>query len=225
MTSRFFNTAGTVQCQDHYCIPPLSRFNLSDILLLIAQKKYFVLRAPRQTGKTSCLLALQDYLNREGNYHCVYSNVEMAQTARDDVYRGIRTILSELSTQVDSILIEPYVKMIWQNVLEQHGEDAALNQVLTLWSEKSIKPLVILLDEIDSLVGDTLISVLRQLRAGYTKRPARFPQSIILCGVRDVRDYRIHSDREKTIITGGSAFNIKARSLRLGNFNRDDVSS
>jgi hypothetical protein len=39
-----------------------------------------------------------------------------------------------------------------------------------------------------------------------------------LCGVRDVRDYRIHSDKEKTIITGGSAFNIKAKSLRLGNF-------
>jgi hypothetical protein len=81
----------------------------------------------------------------------------------------------------------------------------------------------LLVDEIDSLVGDTLISVLRQLRAGYPKRPALFPQSIVLCGVRDVRDYRIHSDREKTIITGGSAFNIKAKSLRLGNFLRTEV--
>jgi hypothetical protein len=50
-----------------------------------------------------------------------------------------------------------------------------------------------------------------------------FPQSIILCGVRDVRDYRIYSDREKTPITGGSAFNVKAKSLRMGNFSPDEI--
>jgi hypothetical protein len=55
----------------------------------------------------------------------------------------------------------------------------------------------LLVDEIDSLVGDTLISVLRQLRSGYDRRPHSFPQSIILCGIRDVRDYRIHSSAEK----------------------------
>jgi hypothetical protein len=65
--------------------------------------------------------------------------------------------------------------------------------------------------------------VLRQLRTGYAQRPQRFPQSMILCGVRDVRDYRIHSSSEKAIITGGSAFNIKAESLRLGNFSRVEM--
>ena len=45
---------------------------------------------------------------------------------------------------------------------------------------------------------------------------------MILCGVRDVRDYRIHrSDGE--IITGGSAFNIKSGSIRLGDFTQADV--
>ena len=34
--------------------------------------------------------------------------------------------------------------------------------------------------------GDTLISVLRQLRARHDRRPAGFPQSVVLCGVRDV---------------------------------------
>jgi hypothetical protein len=72
-------------------------------------------------------------------------------------------------------------------------------------------------------MGDTLISVLRQLRAGYPKRPKFFPQSIILCGVRDVRDYRIHSAKEKEIITGGGAFNVKAESLRLGDFKKEEV--
>ena len=65
--------------------------------------------------------------------------------------------------------------------------------------------------------------MLRQLRTGYVDRPARFPHSIILCGVRDVRDYRIHSTAEDRMVLGGSAFNIKARSLRLGDFSEPEV--
>ena len=84
---------------------------------------------------------------------------------------------------------------------------------------------MLLLDEVDALIGDTLISLLRQLRAGYTQRPDRFPQTVILCGVRDLRDYRIHASSEATPITGGSAFNIKAKSLRLGDFNAAEVTT
>ena len=115
------------------------------------------------------------------------------------------------------------IQRIWPEILAVSGEEGALNTVLTRWAEESPKPIVLLVDEIDALIGDTLISVLRQLRAGYDKRPLHFPQSIILCGVRDVRDYRIHSDKEKTIITGGSAFNIKAESLRLGDFTQTEM--
>jgi hypothetical protein len=78
------------------------------------------------------------------------------------------------------------------------------------------------IDEIDALIGDTLVSVLRQLRDCYAKRPESAPISVILCGVRDIRDYRIHrSDGE--IITGGSCFNVKAKSLRLGDFSGSDI--
>ena len=45
---------------------------------------------------------------------------------------------------------------------------------------------------------------------------------MVLCGVRDVRDYRIHTSHHE-IITGGSAFNIKAESLRLGNLSREET--
>ena len=82
---------------------------------------------------------------------------------------------------------------------------------------------MLLIDEIDSLIGDTLLAVLRQLRAGYVRRPVGFPQSVVLCGVRDVRDYRIQSTAENVMVAGGSAFNIKVRSLRLGDFSRDEV--
>ena len=72
-------------------------------------------------------------------------------------------------------------------------------------------------------MGDSLISVLRQLRAGYVHRPERFPHSLVLCGVHDVRDYRIHASSENGVIAGGGVFNIKARTLRLADFTEDEV--
>jgi hypothetical protein len=220
---RFFNTAGPVNCQDHYCLPPLSRFNLEEMLTLIAQKKYFVLHAPRQTGKTSCLLALMDYLNTQGTYKVLYVNVENAQAARENVQAGMRTILSVMADNAWYDLQDAFLQERWREIMEQESEFNALYKALTLWAQHESKPLVVLLDEVDALVGDTLIALLRQLRSGYTHRPRLFPQSIILCGVRDVRDYRIHSSQEKTIITGGSAFNIKAESLRLADFTREEI--
>lgn len=218
---RFFNTAGPVRTEDHYCLPPLGRFNLAEILNLIEQEKYFVLHAPRQTGKTSILLALRDYLNAEGQYTCLYINVEVAQSARENVERGIKAIIGEMASRARDLLQDEFLLENMTDILQQFGAEKALNELLTVWAQYNSKPTIILIDEIDSLIGDTLISVLRQLRAGYDKRPSLFPQSVILCGVRDVRDYRIHSAQEKSIITG--AFNIKAESLRLGNFSLEDI--
>ena len=220
---RFFNTAGPVNCKKHYCLQPLNRLNLDEILSLIDQEKYFVLHAPRQTGKTSCLLALMEHLNKTGDYRAAYFNVEVAQSAREDVKRGIKAVLNELGSWAASLLGDPFIKGSINKVLEEAGEDTVLGEMLSRWCQQSPKPIVLLIDEVDAMVGDTLIFVLRQLRAGYPKRPGSFPQSIVLCGVRDVRDYRIHSSKEKTIITGGSAFNIKAKSLRLGDFCEEDV--
>ena len=81
---RTFNTEGPVVAADHYQIPPLERIDLDAVLGLVGDKKYFVLHAPRQTGKTSALLALRDLLNggHAGDYRCVYANVEAGQAAR-----------------------------------------------------------------------------------------------------------------------------------------------
>ncbi|MFZ1709432.1 MAG: AAA-like domain-containing protein [Anaerolineae bacterium] len=220
---RFFNTAGPVNCEDHYCLPPLERFDLADILSLIEQKKYFVLHAPRQTGKTSALLALMEHLNRRGPYRALYANLEVGQSAREDIAAAMRAIVNEIASRARDFLDEPFLKTIAQEVLQESGPHSALGEILTRWAERSMQPLVLLLDEVDALVGDTLIAVLRQLRAGYDKRPSHFPSTVVLCGVRDVRDYRIHSSQSQTIITGGSAFNIKAVSLRLGDFTQPEV--
>jgi len=219
----FFNTAGPMNFKKHYYIQPLERFDLIEIEQLIEDEKYFILHAPRQTGKTSCLLSLMKHLNSSCKYKCLYINVEAAQSARENVYRGMNAILYEMSDRALYHLNDNDLGDICHNMLKHRSEDIVLNSSILRWCQKNRLPVVLLIDEIDSLIGDTLISVLRQLRSGYDKRPGTFPQSIILCGVRDVRDYRIFSEREKSIITGGSAFNIKAESLRLGNFTKQEI--
>jgi hypothetical protein len=221
---KFFNTSGPVREKDHYLLSPLERWDMENVLSLIHQKKYFVLHAPRQTGKTSCILALTDYLNKEGKYKALYINVEPAQAHRENIADAMQAIFGEMCNSEE---------FFWRtNFLEQNrellfskGKSELLSNSLTLLSNHSAdKPLVVFIDEIDTLIGDTLVSVLRQLRARYTNRPDNFPQSIVLCGVRDVRDYRLESTTTgKEIISGGSAFNIKDESLRLGNFTKKDI--
>ena len=224
-TMRFFNTAGPIKADMHYHVPPLVRLDVEDLLLLIRQEKYFVLHAPRQTGKTSALLALRDELNASGEFRCAYVNVETGQSAREDVPAAMRAILGQMASEAEYVLNDPTLRKTSLDTFEAFGPHDALRGTLARWSESDAKPLVLMIDEIDALVGDTLLAVLRQLRAGYPDRPRRFPQSVILCGVRDVRDYRIRSSAENAIIAGGSAFNIRAESLRLGDFSHDDVES
>ena len=222
---RTFNTEGPVVAADHYHVPPLERIDLDEVLGLVQDKKYFVLHAPRQTGKTSALLALRDLLNggHAGDYRCVYANVEDGQAMRENVAEGMRTVLAELALQASLTLGDETLEDLWPGVLERVGPGNALRHALLRWCMADPRPLVLLIDEIDALVGDTLLAVLRQLRTGYVDRPERFPHSIVLCGVRDVRDYRIHSTAENRLVLGGSAFNVKARSLRLGDFSEQEI--
>ncbi len=207
---------GSIRPEDHYHVPPLERVDLDHILDMIRNKRYFVLHAPRQTGKTSALIALCDLLNRGSDFRCVHTNVEIGQAAREDTARAIRAILSRLASRA-RLLGDEFLHNAWPDILAESGPDDALSEALTSWSLADPKPLVLLVDEIDSLVGDTLLSVLRQLRAGYEQRPEGFPQSVVLCGVRDIQDYRIRSGSGE-MIAGGSPFNVAARSLRLGEF-------
>ncbi|MCL2059265.1 MAG: hypothetical protein FWH01_09465 [Oscillospiraceae bacterium] len=217
---RFFNTAGPMIEADHYCIDPLSRVDWEDIQKLIRDKRYFVMHAPRQTGKTSTLLAMMHALNKGGRYACAYANIEMAQTARDE-NRGIPSVCCAVSDALESYLDRHDIQWWFFEECQKKPPQNQLIQMLRHWALTSDKPTVLFVDEIDALVGDTLISVLRQIRAGYTKRPAEFPQCIVLCGVRDVRDYRIYQGGGD-IITGGSAFNIKTESLSMGNFSPEE---
>ncbi|MBM3199104.1 MAG: ATP-binding protein [Chlamydiae bacterium] len=219
---KFFSIAGAVRPEDHYFIP--HRLDESRLLDFIEKKHYFILHAPRQSGKTTAVLEWVRALNQQGKYKAFYINVEAAQAARGRVEEGMRTLLHCFRSDIMLCfgLEDPAVAYLTQEIDKGAFSGNALYDFLQFWSQKTFdaehKHIVLFIDEIDSLVGDTLISVLRQLRAGYVHRPGAFPQSVCLFGVRDVRDYRIWSDKEQATILGGSAFNIKAESLTLEDF-------
>ena len=102
---RFFTTEGPVNCQDHYCLPPLARFDLEDVMALIAQKKYFLLHAPRQTGKTTCLLALADYLNQTGRLsRRLRQHRRRRRPMRENVDQGMATVITDIALSARDLL-------------------------------------------------------------------------------------------------------------------------
>lgn len=218
---KFFNTAGPIDPKDHYYIP--HRLNEAVIMQLIEQKKYFILHAPRQSGKTTAIIMFAQELNAKDVYKALYFNIEPAQAARSDIKHGMEIILNRLRGAGKLLLKDNDPLFTYIDKALERVSGGSLQEVLQEWSVSSDKPILLFIDEIDSLVGDTLISVLRQLRAGYPNRPDAFPQSVCLIGVRDVRDYRIWSEQENSMVLGGSAFNIKAESLVLPNFSLAQV--
>ena len=188
---RFFNTSGPVVPADHYCIPPLTRVDLDDVCQLVRNKRYFVLHAPRQTGKTSILLALRDLLNsgEVGEYRCVYFNVEAGQAGREDTTRAMRAIFGELAAWARSTLRDSLPGEIWSGLLDELGPDGALGGVLRRWAEADSKPLVLLIDEIDSLVGRHVD--LRAAPAPRRLRPATGGVSAERGAVRRARRARL----------------------------------
>ena len=206
----------------NYSIPFRQRLDWHEVQNLIDQQRYFLIHAPRQTGKTSVMLALMEELNAAQDYAALYINVEGAQVARSNVASGIGTICDIVVSDARVYLQEERLRT-WLRAegLDINPEDR-FRELLRYWTEISLKPTVLFIDEVDALLGDTLVSMLRQLRAGYGQRPQHFPQSVVLCGLRDIKDYRIHVS-SGDVITGGSAFNIKAKSLRMDNFGQDEV--
>ena len=147
--------------------------------------------------------------------------MEGGQAARNERDAVVRATCDTLAEEFRYILRSDLPLQL-RNEARMTEPDSMLSTYLRRLAESLPKPIVLVIDEIDALVGDSLVAILRQIRSGYAERPKAFPQSIILCGVRDVRDYRIVLSNQD-IVTGGSAFNIKAESLRLGNFTKEEI--
>jgi hypothetical protein len=213
---RFFNTSGPNNPADHYTLPVMTR--LPGVRGLIDQKLYFVLHAPRQVGKTTTLLTLANELTAEGRYAAVLLSMEQGAPFSDDPGAAELAVLGSWRRHATAWLPPELHPPAWPEAAP--GERIAA--ALTAWAEASTRPLVVFLDEIDALQDDALISVLRQIRANFATRPQRFPWSLALIGLRDVRDYKVASGSDGRL-GSSSPFNIKAESLTLRDFTHDEV--
>ena len=214
--TRWFNVAGPCRSDIHYMLPATER--LPDVMRLIAQQSYFVLHAPRQTGKTTAMLSLAQELTASGQWTAALLSVEVGAPFSADLDMAEWAILNAwrgtTEWQIPTTLQPP----LWPASEVGRRVGAALSA----WSQVASRPLVLFLDEIDALQDVVLLSILRQLRDGYPGRPHAFPHALALIGLRDVRDYKVASGGSDSLTTA-SPFNIKTRSLTMGDFRASDV--
>jgi hypothetical protein len=197
-------------------LPPEDRLVGSQLNRYIKDKLYWILHAPRQTGKTTFLQSWAREINAGEDAVACYVSVERCDR------------VSEAKEAMPAICgaVRDYAK--WNGlpvpVCDDPNHFSMLGNILNDWSQLvAPKPLIVLFDEVDVLVDETMVSFLRQLRGGFASRgTGQFPVSIALVGMRDLKDYIIVAKDGKQV-NPGSPFNIKADSAMLSNFSKDDV--
>lgn len=140
-----FNTAGPCIPSDHYMVSTVNHLEIFN--KLIDNKRYFILHAPRQTGKTTLMLQLMEHLNEEGKYIALYVNIETAQPWRNKIAEVNKTIVNEFK-----IKARIYLPKQFQPAPECFQDSAdGFSNFLTLWCLHLPKPLVIL-KQVDRLL-------------------------------------------------------------------------
>ena len=213
---RFFNVAGPCNPEDHHMLPATAR--LPDVQTLIDQKAYFVLHGPRQSGKTTAMIELARQLTAAGRYAATLVSMEVGAAFNDNPGAAELAILEDWRAALIWQLPGDLQPPPWPEA-EAGGR---LGAALKTWCMASPRPVVLFVDEIDALQDAALISTLRQLRAGFPRRPQAFPWSLALIGLRDVRDYKVASGGSDRLRTA-SPFNIKVESLTLRSFTATEV--
>jgi hypothetical protein len=218
---KYFNTAGPCLPWLHYMVPAEPR--LPGSRRLIDQGQYFVVHAPRQTGKTTTLAAIARDLTAEGGRVALLFSCERAKVTSGDYGAAETLVLTAISEAADEQELpeELMPPSPWPDV----PAGSRIRAGLTAWAKRCPLPLVLFFDEIDALRGESLNSVLAQLRDGFRHRPGSFPSSVELIGLRDVRDYRAASRGDPTRLGTSSPFNVSVKSLRIGDFTQQQVAA
>lgn len=190
---RSFNITGACNPQEHYMVNLNSR--LLEIKKMVDAGKYFVINRGRQYGKTTTLNALENYLSQD--YIVVsmdfqfldandFENTEMFVTAfaqeLSELVDGEYQISKELAEQLRKIA----------NGADGFTRMANLFKWISLWCRNTSKPIVLIIDEVDSASNNQVfLDFLAQLRGYYLNRNKKPTfHSVILAGVHDIRNLR-----------------------------------
>jgi hypothetical protein len=217
--ARYFNTTGPCMPHMHYMLPPADRLIGASLDRYLRDQLYWVLHAPRQTGKTTFLQSWMREINATGQYIACHVSVETCQ-GLPDIERAMPAVVSACVGAAEAFLGKP------EFVPSRPRVDCGsmLYEIMRTWAAKvAPRPLVVLFDEVDVLQDQAMVSFLRQLRNGFAGRGVgTFPVSVALVGMRDLRDYLVRS-KDGVPINPGSPFNIKEDSITIGNFGKSDI--
>jgi hypothetical protein len=194
---------------------------------MIEGEFYFILHAPRQSGKTTYLQTLCQSINSEGRMYALSCSMATLRTVTDpDV------AMTRLAAQINQALqisgIEPFKKLsLPDDSLPQSDPSIKISKFLRYLSVNLSKDLVVFFDEADCMDPSPLITFLAQIRDGYNDRhlspESKFPRSMALVGMRDIRDYLNHARSDEQSRGLASPFNIKKKALTLANFTKDEI--
>jgi hypothetical protein len=220
-----FNTAGPCVPSKHYMLPVLPRQTDADNM--IEGKYYFVLHAPRQSGKTTYLQFLTDKINAEGRMYAFACSVATLRTVTDS-----EVAMTSLTAQINISLKLSGVKALkelafFDDSMSKYDSSIKIRLFLNYLSTTLDKELVVFFDEADCMEPSPLITFLAQIRDGYNDRDrnpdSKFPKSMALVGMRDIKDYLIHVRPEEASKGLASPFNIKKEALTLANFTEKEI--
>ncbi|MDR3204128.1 MAG: AAA-like domain-containing protein [Deltaproteobacteria bacterium] len=221
-----FNTAGPCVLEKHYMLPVLPR--LPEVDDMIESEFYFILHAPRQSGKTTFLNVLTNKINNSGKMYALNCSLAPLRSINDE-YNAIMRIVSQLNDAMESSNVEEINQRAYKyNTF--NGMTSPNLMVKIMLKQLCLdldKDLVVFFDEADLLTGPALLTFLAQIRDGYNYRyqpgKNKFPRSLALVGMRDIRDYIASKHPQSIGEHLASPFNIKKKVFTLANFSRDEI--
>ena len=221
--AHWFNIAGPCLANEHYMIPPGRR--VPEALELIEQGRWFSLVSGRQTGKTTCVRWIAEHLRAGGQQAALWVDLEAARET-PDVAEAMRTILDcfERALSMPRSPVAPLGTAVTDPLLTTPR--TALTRYLEQLAGRVGNPLVLLLDEADSLVGAAMVSFLTQLRDLYMRRgDTSAPFCVVLIGVRALRDYALSTEERRAVTWLGtsSPFNVTVENVGLAPFTEAEV--
>ena len=177
--------------------------------------------------KWDSMMMLRLTMELEEEYQVIsldFQNIESDEYINGSTF--VRALTREINKKIRKTAVADGIKD-WLHDLADSGErDVRMAEMFACfseWCEQSVKPVVIVIDEIDTAANNQVfLDFLAQLRAAYldSDKTAAF-QSVILAGVYDVRSMKrkIRSDGEDIRILFRVCVNIwMKRSQEVRNF-------
>jgi len=192
-TMKRFNTTAVCISSKHYMVDLSER--VREIKKLVDDGKYFTINRARQYGKTTTLNALR--LALQSRYEAVSIDFQGMGDAsfrtEESFCQGLIQLIQE-EQNYGTIHLPEEAQACFNAFMLHEKKLNDLLKAFRIWCKASPKPVVLMIDEIDSATNNQVfLDFLAGLREGYINRDTKGQpafQSVILASVTDVKHLR-----------------------------------